>query len=139
MSIRLYVLIGLLLIVIGYAVGYYTLPEKVITKTVTETKTITVVQHDTKTITVIKPDGTKVITVVDKSVDTTKEDQKQSNTKIVENGKPQWKVGVDLTPRNPQLGHFYGARVDRRILGPVFVGAFGNTDRTLGLSLGVEF
>lgn len=139
MNIRLYILLGLLLIVIGYSLGRYTTPEKVVTKTVIDTKTVTVVQHDIQTVEVDKPDGTKTITVVDKSVDTTKQQIGESQTKVVENSKPQWKVSAQLAPKAVVYEYFYGAQIERRILGPVFVGAFGNIDHTLGVSLGLEF
>lgn len=136
---RLYVLLALLLLVVGIVIGRYTTPEKVVTKTVTEVKTVTVVQHDTQTVITEKPDGTKTTVITDKSVDTTQKDKTQETEKTVENYKPQWKVGVQLAPKNPQYEYFYGVEVERRILGPVFVGAFGNTDRTLGLIVGLEF
>lgn len=139
MNMRLYVLLGLLLVVIGYSLGRYTTPEKVVTKTVIDTKTVTVVQHDIQTVEVDKPDGTKTITVVDKSVDTTKQQIDESQIKVVENSKPQWKVSAQLAPKAVAYEYFYGAQVERRVLGPVFVGAFGNIDHTLGVSLGLEF
>lgn len=139
MSIRLYVLMGSLLLVIGYTIGYLTIPQKIVTKTVIETKTVTVTQHDIQTVVIEKPDGTKTTTTIDKSVDTSKSVTDESKTKVVENGRPQWKVAIDLSPNNSQLEYFYGARIERRILGPIFVGAFGNTDKTFGLSIGVEF
>lgn len=139
MSIRLYVLLALLLLVIGYSLGRYFTPQKVVTKTVIETKTVTVVQRDTQTTVTEKPDGTKTTVIVDKSIDTTHQDQTIDKTKTVENNKPDWHVGLQLAPKNPQYEYFYGVQVERRILGPVFVGAFGDTDRTLGLVVGLEF
>lgn len=143
MNTRLYVLIALLLIVIGYALGYYTLPQKVVTQTVTEVKTVTVIQHDVQTVTkeIIKPDGTKEIDTVttDKSVDTSKSEEKIDKTKIVEIGKPQWKANVQFSPKETKYAYVYGVQIERRILGPVFLGVFGNMDRTLGVSVGLEF
>lgn len=139
MSIRLYLLLALLLLVVGYSLGRYFTPQKVVTETIIKTKTITVVQHDTQTTVTEKPDGTKTTVIVDKSVDTTHQDQTIDKTKVVENNKPDWHIGVDFSPKNPQYEYFYGARVERRILGPMFIGAFGNIDRTLGASIGLEF
>jgi len=139
MTIRLYVLISLLLVVVGYTIGRYTTPEKVVTKTVIDTHTVTVVQHDIQTVTVTKPDGTSTTTVADHSVDTTKSQTDEHESKVVENQKPQWKVSAQFAPKVPQYEYFYGAQVERRILGPVFVGAFGNIDHTVGLSVGLEF
>lgn len=138
MTMRLQLLIGLLLLVIGLGLGRYMTPTKVVTKTVIETHTVEVVHHDVQTVTVESPDGTKTTTVVDKSVDTTKQDTEQSTLKVVENGKPQWKISAQFSPKYPRYEYLYGVQVERRILGPIFVGGFGNLDHTLGLSVGVE-
>lgn len=139
MTTRLKLLIGVLLVLIGYAFGYYTLPEKVVTKTVTDVKTVTVTQHDVETVVVNKPDGTTETKIIDHSTDTTKSEDTSVSTKTIENGKPNWKVSVQGSTKHPELQYFYGAQVERRILGPIFVGAFGNVDKTVGLTVGLEF
>jgi len=139
MNTRSYVLLGLLLLVVGVAIGRYVTPERIVTKTIIDTKIVTVVQHDTRTVTVTKPDGTTTIVSTDKSVDTIKQVEHESQVKVVENNKPQWKVSAQFAPKNVKYEYFYGAQIERRILGPIFIGAFGNLDHTLGLSVGLEF
>lgn len=52
---------------------------------------------------------------------------------------PNWRVGglvgVDLSGPSPA----YGGQVERRIIGPVYVGAWGLSSGQAGLSVGVEF
>lgn len=135
---RLQILIGLLLLVIGIAVGRYTLPTKVVTKTVIDTHTVTVVQHDVQTVEVDKPDGTKTVVTTDKSVDTTKSKTDESQTKVTENYKPQWKAAVQFSSSSNLPDYLYGVTLEKRILGPIFIGGFGNANRQFGVSLGVE-
>lgn len=139
---------GVIIFVVGAAAGRYTLPAKVETKIVTQTVTQTVTKADDKTdvndhknehkdeTIEIKPDGTKVIHVVtdDKGVETTKTDDKTDTTtktdtkttsdKIVENSKMDWILGFDVAKdvQNPLTGIYYGGSVDRRIIGPIYLG-----------------
>lgn len=143
MSTRYYLLILVIAIVVSYAYGRYNTPVKIVTKTVIETKTVEVVHHDIQTVIkeVTKPDGTKEVTttITDKSVDNTDTNQTVDQTKVVSNEKPQWKVNAGFTPHNPALGYFYSATIERRILGPIFLGVQGNTDRNVALTVGLEF
>lgn len=69
-------------------------------------------------------------------------------TKIVDAEKPQWLIGPmvgvnfrDLTvPQGVFTGPFsFGATVERRIAGPVFVGVWGVTSGQVGISALIEF
>lgn len=153
------------LLVIGCLIGRVTKPEKVVTKTVTQTVTVTQVKTvevdktdyykdriliETST---TKPDGTiiKQREFIDKSSyhqDNTITSNTQTNTttnsstetsKIYSTGY-QGSVKV-LYARN--LNNFnsdiYGLEVDKKLIGSFTVGAFGLTDKTLGLSLGINF
>ncbi len=83
-----------------------------------------------------RPDGTVV-----KEVTTTKKKEtttKGTSIKIVEN-KPDWKASALVGYNLDKSAMVYGASVDRRILGNIFVGAWGTTDKQVGLSVGMEF
>ena len=127
---------------LSYATGRYMQPAKVVTKIVTETKEIVVVKNDVQTVTheVDHPDGTveKTTTTVDKSQETIAKESRTDIEQTKTNQKPQWLIGAQLTPQSGPLGPVYGAEVQRRIIGPIFVGAFGNTNRTVGLSVSIE-
>lgn len=103
---------------------------------VTTTKIIT----DTDTKTNVSLNETKDVTL-----NATKEDKKII---IVENAKPQWrvsgKVGVDFSKISllnvPTANDLtYGIGVERRIIGTVYVGAWGMTNKSGGLSISVDF
>ncbi len=122
--------VGIAIVALGgaFALGYNSAPKKADTvETVKENRDVSINTRE-----VIKPDGTIVRT--SKTKDKTKIDSK-SETTI---SKPNWKVsglvGIDSDKRT-----IYGASVDRRILGNVFVGVWANTAKMGGLSVGMEF
>lgn len=130
-----YVAIAVLLVGgLGYAFGRYLQPPEI--KQVT--KEVEVIKKDVHTVIkeIERPDGTKerVTIIEDKSSESSK---KTSQTEI-SNVKPQWKAQglVGISARDPM---FYGADVERRILGPVFVGLWANTNKEIGASFSIEF
>lgn len=96
----------------------------------------------TKTVETWHPDGTHTIEtyvlnqdtiVIEKELVAEKEIRKEIE-KIIESQKPNWILGVTYGNRQD-----YGATVDRRILGPVFLGAYAKSDRDIGIALKMEF
>lgn len=163
MNYKILIAAGVILLS-GYAIGRYTVPAKVVTKTVTQTvtqvvtKTVEVDKTDyyknkilIETVTT-KPDGTVIRKreFIDKSI-INHDDQTDTNTAsnsssstTNESSKTysSEKGSVNaLVARN--LHHLsediYGLQVSKKLIGPFSVGAFGLTDETLGLSLGVNF
>lgn len=146
----------LILLLVAYAFGRYNTPEKVVTKIETH-EVIKYVEKETKSkqnnkdIVIIEtrlPDGTitKETHIVDKGtviIDKTKQgsDQKDSSTTtIVSYQKAQWKAAGLLGVSDYSLDNrIYGLEIERRILGPIFVGAWGMTSKEVGLSVGLEF
>jgi hypothetical protein len=135
-----FVLVG----IISFGSGRYLTPTKV----VTQIKTVEVehvIKDDnvvTTTHEVKEPDGEDVVDTTTKDLTTTVTQEKEATeeTKTVTTEKPQWKVSGIITAKPLTLYQpSYGALVERRILGPVFIGAGANTDSTLYLSIGVEF
>jgi uncharacterized protein YqgV (UPF0045/DUF77 family) len=142
---------------LAFGLGYYVTPTKTTIKT--EIKEVikevekkhTDQQNDVVTVEVETryPDGTVKIErkIVDKGHividDTRKKDQTTdtSTTTVVERGQASWNIAaltnVDLSDR--KFGTKYGLHVQRRIIGPVQVGAFGMTDGTGGVSIGISF
>ena len=96
--------------------------EKVVKDVVTVTKIIT------------RPDGSKeeVITVVDK----TKENKTNTITKKAAN----WHVSASAKSKLwPVQIDTYTIQVEKRIIGDLFLGVTGSTDKTVGLTIGMEF
>jgi len=137
------ILIVVALMAISYGVGRYLQPVKEVIKTETVIKTVTVNHVDTVTVVkeITKPDGTKekTTTTTDKSKIDTNTDSDTKTSIVITNQKPQWKVSALLTTKQGSFGPVYGAMVERRILGPIFAGAFANTDKAVGLTVGLEF
>lgn len=171
------VIIGAFVIfVVGAAVGRFSLPAKVVTKT--ETKTVTqvvtqqvvktVVQHDVQkndnTVTVKvendKADGTKTITttIVDKNTYAAETDKNaQATTATASNttsdtttsktttySKNDWMISAMAAPSSISFSNLggisYGAKVDRRIIGPVYIGVFSLPSTVpIGASIGISF
>ena len=101
-------------------------PGGVVVQTVQATQTAT---SDTRN-DVTTNDGKVKERVVEKVVE---------RERIVEAAKPDWllvgRAGLDFAVRTP----VYGAEVQRRIIGPVFVGAWGQRPWAGGVSLGFLF
>ncbi len=119
----------------SYGFGRYVQPAQI--KEVI--KTVEIVKHDTTTI--VKEhknrDGSSdtETTVVNHDIDLSKSD----DSKTITNLTPQWKVQGQYGYNFQSLRPVYGAAIERRIVGPLFIGAWGNTDHTVGLSVGLEF
>lgn len=128
---------------LGYATGRYLQPAKVEIRIEEKIKEVEVVKHDVRTVIreVTRPDGTKETETVieDKTQESRQKESERKEEKIVTNDKPQWKANVLLTTKQGLLGPAYGASVERRILGPIFAGAFANTDKVIGVTVGIEF
>lgn len=101
-----------------------------------------VVRNDVRTIVkeVTRPDGSKevVTEIVDKS---TKKETSTSETLIVK--KPQWMFDIGARANLDNVSNrdtfVYDLQVQRRILGPFFLGGKVATDKSVGISIGMEF
>lgn len=95
-----------------------------------EQKEVIKYQTRTKTRTVIQKDGTTII----------EKDEAANYSKLKETTvKPQWNVSASIMAPNFGADQIYGLQVQRRILGPFYVGINANTEQQFGLSLGMEF
>lgn len=105
-------------------------------KTVTKIEEKEVVRKDVKTIIkeVVKKDGTKETTteILDRS--TEKREFMLEQFKISD-----WIVSASYGMKEFKGEPIYGLQVQRRILGPLFLGLTGSTDKVYGISVGMEF
>ena len=119
-NIKVISITALVLFAVGYGVGRYVQPAKEITKVEIQEKEVIKNNVVTQIKEITKPDGTKetVTVVVDKSE--SKKD-KQIESVISKNTEKQWLIGIGVNP----LSYYetYSFKVDRRILGNVFIGA----------------
>src|SRR5712664_3790852 len=149
--------VALLACVVAYGFGRYAQPAKIVIKTETvmvekeiikwRTKIVRD-QHEYKTVVEHKfPDGTLVRKSTDEKDSTTKIDQTENkrdsstSSKVTEWRRSNWRIGALLGADIRRLGSGfdYGGRVERRLLGPIWFGAEGNSTGRVGASVSVEF
>lgn len=137
-----------LVVLVAMALGAY-LTRQFAPREVDKTQ---IVNHDvvhdhvvTVTKEITNKDGTKEVDT------TTTEDKAQTNNQVksVIDSKPdpvsksQWFVtagaGLDFSKVENFTNPIYQASVNRRILGPIYLGAYGNTKSQVGLQVGLEF
>ena len=130
-KVKMCVIGGMVLFLLGLGVGRYTLPTKSTETekhaTETEKEVIDREKHNA--------DGS---TEKEHIVRDIKKEIKEI-ARTVDNAKTSWKasalVGYSLDNKRP----VYGIDVQRRILGNAHIGLWGTTEKTLGLSIGYEF
>lgn len=149
MNAKTKVIIIVLALATSFAAGRFLIPQKIVTQTKTVTVEVEKEKQDTnthtETVDKILPDGTKTITTVtDTSTKTTttesnstKTDTKSETTYAKDGVTISALAGIDVT--NPAKGFVYGASISKPILGPISFGAFGLTNGTVGVSLGLKF
>lgn len=136
---------GILLIGIGYGTGRYLQPARVEIKKEVEIKEVEVTKKNVVTHEhIVKDkDGNETIdrTTEDKSTEARNTESKTKESTVITNKKPDWRVNAlaALSPDHDFANPAYGLQIERRILGPISVGAFGLTNKTVGLSVGIEF
>lgn len=160
MSNKTKVLISLLVIAASVAVGRFSLPAKIVEKEkiVFQDRIVekqvdssnTTTNKHVDTIVTKKPDGTTITETKDDSVvlnntvdktdktDTTKSTTDKEKTTTYDKGTflVSASIKANLTS---SAGWAYGAIVDKRVIGPFHMGAFGFTDSTFGMSVGIGF
>jgi hypothetical protein len=138
-------LIGIVLALLGYATGRYFQPAKVEIRTEEKVRTVLIetVKKKRIKIKIIRPDGTIEEKEIEEDI-TINEKDKSKDTKtekIVTNSKAQWRAsllagkrdGIDLTLP------MYGVSIEKRLIGPTFVGVWATNKKDFGISIGLEF
>lgn len=137
------VIISVIVLAVVFAAGRQSVPEKVKTEIqkVEVEKVVTVVKREVVTVRE-NPDGSKETTIV---TDTTTNSQTNTNasnqtTEEIKKGK---KLNVSLLAgTSPSLNLtelVYGASISKELVGPVTVGAWALTNKSIGLSVGLNF
>lgn len=140
--VRTLLILSLVLLLAGYGTGRYLQPAKVEIQKEEVVKEVEVIKRDVvvRERIVRQKDGTEVTerTTEDKSTESSKKEKETKEESTVTNKKPDWRVNA-LGALVPGLVPSYGVQVERRVLGPIHVGAFGLTNSTFGISVGIEF
>lgn len=140
----------------AYAFGRYSAPEKIITETkivevdkkTDKTDSDTEKYKKTTTEVVVSPDGTKKETTTitedtnrhtDKeSIEDSSKSQEDKKVIIGASGHLNASVLVGADISSP-YGLIYGLHMSRNFIGPITLGVFGMTNKTVGISLGLTF
>jgi hypothetical protein len=137
MTLKTQIIAVLVCLGLGYAVGRYLQPAQVETREVI--KEVEKIKRDVVIIErkVTKPDGTVVEekTTTDKSkIETAKSSDKSRK----ESRRNDWLVGAGVEAQLSNLNPVYRLEIQRRILGPVLVGASARTDGYVGAIISLE-
>lgn len=111
-------------------------PVRIVTRTVEKPGAERVVER------VVERGAVTTTTTTDRQ-GTSTDTSKTTAEKLTSAGQPGWRVAVspgwdlrDLTDARPRT---WGGEVDRRVLGPVWLGAWARSDKTGGLSVGFQW
>lgn len=161
MSLKVKILICVVALATAFAIGRFTVPEKIkeVVKVVEVEKKVIVKEKGTtqekkmKTVIVevTRPDGTKEkTTTITEDTQTATETSSRSDTETKTDTTKETEIvrgnskvtvsalaGIKVT--RPQDGMVFGASLTKPILGPVTLGAFGFTDGRAGVSIGLSF
>ncbi len=120
---------GVVVVVLAFAFGRYSAPEKI-----KEVRVVDTVK-DTRTITIKKPDGTFITDV------STHHEVLETHAKEVTKSGSRTRLSIlaGVSVLRPADGLSYGAHVSTGLLGPVSIGAFGMANGVGGLSVGIDF
>lgn len=159
-------IVGLVLLLVGAGLGRYASPAKVEIKTETvevekivekkvyveDAKKKKANKRQTHTIETTKPDGTKTKETFDLDESTTfvethegettelnKEHEAVNKSDKTVTNETKWQINALAGADIPRAVIVYGAQVEYRVLGPIFVGGFGLTSGVLGVSSGISF
>ncbi len=135
----------------AFAFGRYSVPEKIKIETKVvevEKKVVTVVRDkhkNTKIVDVVKPDGSKETTTT--VIEDTVTDRKSKETGTTNAASSSETTKGDSKVTISALGGYdlnssklvYGLSLTKPILGPIALGVFGLSNKTLGFSLGLTF
>ena len=75
----------------------------------------------------------------DRRVLALRHEQIAERVKLIERSAPNWGIGAQAGLRLGDLKPVFGGEVSRRVVGPVWLGAWANTSGAFGLSARVEF
>ena len=137
--IKQLLIVSAIMLAVGFLGGRYVAPPKEITKV--EVQEREVIKKDVVTVVkeVTRPDGSKETTTTTTDKSTEKKD-KEAESIVSKPVEKQWFVTAgaskDLSDFEKTI---YQAGVNRRILGPIYVGIQANTNQEIGINIGMEF
>lgn len=137
------VIISVIVLAVVFTAGRQSVPEKIKTEiqTVEVEKVVTVVKKEIVTIKE-NPDGSKETTIITDTTTDSKTNTNASNQTTEETKKGK-KLNVSIlagtSPSFNLTELVYGASISKELIGPVTVGAWALTNKSIGLSVGLNF
>lgn len=128
-------------LILGGIVGYYFSPSKTETKIVTVEVENKKTEQDTVIVEKTNKDGTKIKTT---TIKTKTESQKKTdiqNNKTEEKYSPQYNISVmaGFDFGNLSNPYMFGIHAQKQFIGPINLGLFAFTNKTAGISVGLQF
>lgn len=134
--------VALVLIIGGFAAGWYMKPEN---KTTDDTKTeetdkTKVIEHK-KTTTTKDKDGNETTTIIDDTtttIDHSKDSESHKEIIVSSRSKINVSALAAIDTKSTPIP-LYGISVNKEFIGPITIGAFGLTNGIVGVSIGLNF
>lgn len=145
MQKRTKVILVLLVVIGAFAGGRYSVPTPDTTteKTITKDQERQVDTNKKKTTTIVtEPSGKKTETIVEETNKTAKTDTRTSATESVSETYKSPTINISALVGVDTMSNFkpvYGISASKQFIGPITLGAFGLTNGTLGVSVGINF
>lgn len=145
MDLKNKIFIGIGYTALIFAIGRYTVQKP--TTDILETQQVQQTEdkhiNTKKTVTETKkPDGTDtIVTVINQTVEDEKKDKIDTTVQIKEKpvNKPLSLAILAGADYGQPLKPVYGLSVSKEILGPITIGVFGLQNKTIGISIGLNF
>lgn len=140
MKKRYKMLIIVSLIGLAFILGRYSVQTDIEKDKTKQTNTDTKTNKKTKTIVNKNKDGSSTeVTVIDETTETKKETNSSSSVVITKN-KSKFSVSALVGANSIRnIKPIYGVSVSKEIFGPITIGAWGLDNKTLGVSVGINF
>lgn len=124
------------MLILGAVAGFWACKKLTKPETRIEVQEKEIIKTDVRTVTrtIERPDGSKE--TVTETTDKTK--TTASKQAVVQTSKPNWAIGI-AAESDYKLKPVYEVEVNRRILGPIFVGLSINSEAEAGIRLLMEF
>jgi cytoskeletal protein RodZ len=146
MTIKTKIIASLVVVLVAFASGRYSVSNPTVkTHETTQTDSETKIDKNTHKVTTITEDKTgKKVTTITEDTDTKADKTKDSVKTIDQTVTPQKTGTVNISALagfglDSGIQPVYGLSVSKELIGPITVGAFGLTNRTLGISVGLNF
>ena len=134
--------IGIIIALVGAFLGRISAPERIKIETETIYEEIEKERRviEERIVVIERPDGTKE-TRTERGIEETIDRERVGldTISIVESKEKEWNLSLVYTLPTKDVKESYGLHIQRKILGSIQLGAYANTQKQVGLSIGYSF